>query len=49
MLDGPPPDPRSARTDLPASWVETLMRALKRSPEDRFATAADFLASWRTE
>jgi eukaryotic-like serine/threonine-protein kinase len=49
MMDGPPPDPRSVRADLPAAWVETLMRALKRSPEDRFATAADFLASWRTE
>jgi serine/threonine protein kinase len=49
MLDGPPPDPRSVRVDLPAAWVETVMRALKRSPEDRFATAADFLASWRAE
>jgi serine/threonine protein kinase len=49
MLDGPPPDPRSVRVDLPAAWVETVMRALKRAPEDRFATAADFLASWRAE
>ncbi len=46
MLDGPPPDPRTVRPDLPVAWAETLMRALKRSPDDRFASAADLLASW---
>jgi serine/threonine protein kinase len=46
MLEGPPPDPRTTRPDLPDVWVETLVRALKRSPDDRFASAADFLASW---
>jgi serine/threonine protein kinase len=46
MLEGPPADPRTVRSDLPAGWAETLIRALKRSPEDRFATANDLLASW---
>jgi serine/threonine protein kinase len=46
MLEGPPRDPRTVRPDLPEVWAATLMRALKRSPDDRFATASTFLASW---
>jgi serine/threonine protein kinase len=46
MLDGPPRDPRTVRADLPGAWAETLMRALNRSPDERFASAADLLASW---
>jgi serine/threonine protein kinase len=46
MLDGPPPDPRTVRPDLPEVWAATLMRALERSPDDRFARASDLLASW---
>jgi serine/threonine protein kinase len=46
MLEGPPADPRTVRADLSGVWAETLMRALKRSPDDRFATASEFLASW---
>jgi hypothetical protein len=46
VLEGPPADPRTVRSDLPAGWAETLIKALKRSPEDRFATANDLLASW---
>jgi serine/threonine protein kinase len=46
MLDGPPPDVRVVRPELPVRWAETLMRALKRAPEERFATAAELLDSW---
>jgi serine/threonine protein kinase len=46
MLEGPPPNPRTVRPDLPEMWAATLMRALKRSPDDRFGSASDLLASW---
>jgi serine/threonine protein kinase len=46
MLDGPPPDVGTLRPELPVRWVATLMRALKRAPDDRFATAAEFVNSW---
>jgi serine/threonine protein kinase len=46
MLEGPPPHPRTVRPDLPEMWAATLMRALKRSPDDRFGSASDLLASW---
>ena len=40
---GPPPSPSSLRSDLPA-WLETIVvKALARSPGDRYATAAELV------
>jgi serine/threonine protein kinase len=47
MLEGPPPDPRTFRADLPARQADALMRALARDPEARFATAMEMLNAWR--
>lgn len=47
MLDGPPPDPRTFRPDLPAHQADALMRALARDAEARFATAMEMLNAWR--
>jgi serine/threonine-protein kinase len=47
MLEGPPPDPRTFRPDLPAHQAEALARALAREPEARFATAMEMLNAWR--
>ncbi len=37
-----PTPPSAYRSDIPAAVDETLMRALSKSPEERFATIADF-------
>src|SRR5208337_5280551 len=36
----PPPDPRTARPDLPAGLAALVQRCMARRPEDRFASAA---------
>jgi serine/threonine protein kinase len=47
MFEGPPADPRTLRADLPASKAETLLRALARDPEARFASAEEMLKAWK--
>jgi serine/threonine-protein kinase len=47
MFDGPPADPRTLCPDLPAHKAETLLRALSRDPEARFASAEEMLTSWK--
>jgi serine/threonine-protein kinase len=44
-LQRPIPDPRSIRATLPAWVMAALQRALAKKPEDRFATAAEFVAA----
>jgi hypothetical protein len=46
MFEGPPTDPGTLRPDLPASKAATLMRALARDPDDRFATVDEMLEAW---
>jgi hypothetical protein len=48
MFEGPPPDPRTLRDDLPAARAAVLMRALARDPDDRFETADAMLRAWTT-
>jgi serine/threonine protein kinase len=38
------PTPRSIKEDIPEALEKIIMKALAQSPEDRFATAADFQA-----
>ena len=47
MFEEPPPDPRTLRPDLPATKAETLLRALSRDPEARFASAEEMLQAWK--
>jgi serine/threonine protein kinase len=47
MFEGPPADPRMLRADLPARKAETLLRALARDPEARFASAEEMLNAWQ--
>jgi len=47
MFEGPPADPRTLRADLPAYQADTLMRALSRDPEARFATPDEMRTAWR--
>jgi serine/threonine-protein kinase len=39
------PPPRSIREDIPEALEKIIMKALAQSPEDRYATAADFQAA----
>jgi serine/threonine protein kinase len=47
MFEGPPPDPRQLRPELPAAQAATLLRALSRDPEARFASADEMLKAWK--
>jgi serine/threonine protein kinase len=47
MFEGPPPDPREWRPELPAAQAATLLRALSRDPEARFASADEMLKAWK--
>jgi serine/threonine protein kinase len=47
MFEGPPPDPREWRPELPAAQAATLLRALSRDPEARFASADEMLNAWK--
>ncbi len=40
-LKEPPPPPRIYVPDLDRKWEKTILRCLKRDPQDRFATASD--------
>lgn len=43
----PPPAPRAACPDLPRALEAAVMRALAKSPDDRYSTAAGFAAALR--
>ncbi|MDI7266987.1 MAG: serine/threonine-protein kinase, partial [Myxococcota bacterium] len=43
ILMGPPTPPRRHRPGLPAKIETVVMKAISRKPEERFATAAEFL------
>jgi serine/threonine protein kinase len=48
MFEGPPPDPRTWRADLPGHQAEALLRALARDVEARFASPQEMRAAWLT-
>jgi serine/threonine protein kinase len=41
----PVPDPRTVRPDLPDRAGSAILRALAKKPEERFATATEFVAA----
>jgi serine/threonine protein kinase len=41
-IEKPPPSPRDFVSDLPAELESAVLRALAKSPDDRFATTAEF-------
>ncbi len=41
----PVPDPRDVREDVPDTWRQLCMRLMAKTPEERFATAADLRAA----
>lgn len=43
-LSTPPPDPREYAPDLPIHAADAILKALAKRPEDRFETAAAFVA-----
>jgi serine/threonine-protein kinase len=43
-LTQPPPDPRDVRPDLPPQVATAIQRAMAKTPEQRFDTAAEFAA-----
>jgi serine/threonine-protein kinase len=44
-LQKPVPDPREFVPDMPAETVVALQKALAKTPEDRYATASEFVAA----
>jgi len=41
------PLPTSIKPDVPASIEQVILKALAKDPEDRFATAGEFVAAWK--
>jgi serine/threonine-protein kinase len=41
-IETPPPSPRNFVSDIPAELESAVLRALAKSPDDRFATTAEF-------
>ena len=42
QIEKPPPSPRNFVSDLPEELESAVLRALAKSPDDRFATTAEF-------
>src|SRR6185436_9300152 len=43
----PLPLPSSIKTNIPESIEQVILKALAKDPDDRFATAAEFVAAWK--
>ncbi len=43
----PLPLPSAVKSDIPESIEQVILKALAKDPQDRFATASDFVAAWK--
>ncbi|HLO13243.1 MAG TPA: serine/threonine-protein kinase [Anaerolineales bacterium] len=46
-ISDPLPLPSLVKPDIPPSVEKVILKALSKNPQDRFATAAEFLAAWK--
>ena len=46
-VSDPMPLPSSIKTDIPESIEQVLLKSLAKNPNDRFATAAEFVSAWK--
>ena len=46
-VSDPLPPPSAVKTDIPEAIERVILKALAKEPDDRYATAADFLAAWK--
>jgi serine/threonine protein kinase len=46
-VSDPMPLPSSIKADIPEAIEQVLLKALAKNPDDRFATAAEFVSAWK--
>ncbi len=46
-ISDPLPPPSQVKPDIPPSIEQVILQALSKNPEDRFGTAAEFIAAWK--
>jgi tRNA A-37 threonylcarbamoyl transferase component Bud32 len=46
-ISDPLPLPSKVKPDIPESIEKVILKALAKDPQDRFATASDFVAAWK--
>src|ERR1051325_1104265 len=46
-VSDPLPLPSSVKPDIPSSIEKVILKALAKDPDDRFGTAAEFVAAWK--
>src|SRR5512133_2775458 len=46
-ISDPLPLPSTVKSDIPEPIEQVLLKALAKNPQDRFATASDFVAAWK--
>jgi tRNA A-37 threonylcarbamoyl transferase component Bud32 len=47
-ISDPLPLPSSVKPDIPPAIEQVILKALAKDPEDRFASAADFVEAWKS-